>query len=74
MVACARKQLQVSDTTPSDVTIEEKTVIETEPDVNMTDADEIRRKRLEELQAEGTDLGISPGDIFSEKIYFKFDR
>jgi peptidoglycan-associated lipoprotein len=73
MVACARKQVQVSDTTPTDATVEEKTVIETEPDAEMTDADEIRRKRLEELQAEGTDSGISLVDIFSEKIYFKFD-
>jgi len=72
--ACARKQVQVSPTTPTDVTAEETAVIETGPDVEMTDADEIRRKRLEELQAEEADLGIGLGDIFSEKIYFKFDR
>jgi peptidoglycan-associated lipoprotein len=74
MAACANKQVQVSPTTPTDVTAEETAVIETGPDVEMTDADEIRRKRLEALQAEEADLRTRLGDIFSEKIYFEFDR
>lgn len=72
MAACAKKQVSVSPTTPSDVSVTEDVGI-TESDSELTDADEIRQKRLEELQAQATDA-VSADDIFSEKIYFEFDR
>lgn len=72
MAACAKKQVQVSPTTPSDISVAEETGV-TESDSELTDADEIRQKRLAELQAQSTDA-VSSDDIFSEKIYFGFDR
>jgi peptidoglycan-associated lipoprotein len=72
MAACTKKQVQVSPTTPSDVSVTEEVVV-IESDSELTDADEIRQKRLEELQAQSTDA-VSTDGIFSEKIYFEFDR
>lgn len=74
MSACAKKQVQVSPTTPTDVSRGEGTEgIGADSDVEMADADEIRRKRLEELQSQESGM-VSPEDIFSEKIYFEYDR
>jgi peptidoglycan-associated lipoprotein len=72
MAACAKKQVQVSPSTPYDVSVTEEVGV-TESDSELTDAEEIRQKRLAELQTQSTDA-VSSDDIFSEKIYFGFDR
>ncbi len=69
--ACAKKQVQVSPTSPSDVSVSDDTG-NTE---SLTDIAAVREKRIEAIKSPDQGEGeVRPEDIFSDKIYFDYDR
>ncbi len=73
LASCAKKQVQVSPTSPSEASISGQT----DQTATTTDLEAVREKRLQDLQsAEKESAAAEEGeeDIFSQKIHFAFDR
>ncbi len=71
VMGCAKKQVQVAPPPPPDVSATDRTMTgptDTMPDAEMAEAEEIRQKRLEELQSQETFEGI-----LEQKIHFEYD-
>jgi len=72
MAACAKKQVPVSVAPPKEVGVSEGTGRGEMED--LADAEAVRQQRLADMSSEEGTGEVSPGDLFSEKIYFEYDR
>jgi len=70
MAGCAKKQVQVAPTQPSDVSVSE-----TGDSESVSDLEAVRQQRLAELKAQEQAAAEAKAEgIFSQKIYFEYDR
>ncbi len=71
MAGCSKKQVQVSPTQPTDVSVSG----DTGETGSMTDLEAVRQQRLEDLKRQEQEAADAEAEgIFSEKIYFDYDR